>query len=166
MSNETCPKCGAERRKADWACGSRQAVYDGSIGSFKGEFEQSGSCMVIADLRRRLAEAEKERDAWKKLMKATIDEAIKATGDCGLCLSNECGGCETDDSIPCDDIAKWAARAWYRVENNHHYDTKIKLRDTQAAVAELVDWIRVAMFAKAVDELTAHALIARHGGGK
>ena len=76
-----------------------------------------------------------ERDAWRKLMKATIDEAAKATGDVGLCLSRECGGCETDDDVPCDDIAEWAAHAWGNVEANKAYEAEEKLTAALAAQA-------------------------------
>jgi hypothetical protein len=86
-----------------------------------------------ASLRERLAAAERERDAWRTLMKATINEAAKVTGDVGVCVSNECGGCETDDSVPCDEIAYWCAHAWGDKEANAAYDLQQKLTAALAA---------------------------------
>jgi hypothetical protein len=124
MADEKCPKCGGYLYRG-W--------HTNCPGEALGKVADDVICTMTGPLREQLAAAERERDAWRSLMKATIDEAMKATGDVGLCLGNECGGCDTDDSVPCDEIAQWAAHAWGNKEANAAYDLQQKLTEALAA---------------------------------
>ena len=55
MSEPTkcCPRCGADRLKDRWACGTRQAVFDLEMGWSAGPVEESAQC-----LRRQLRQRE------------------------------------------------------------------------------------------------------------
>jgi len=72
--------------------------------------------------------------AWKKAMKETIDEVLKTATELTYCESNECGGCDTDESPPCEGLARWLAHALENVEANKQYDELARLRRLAAAL--------------------------------
>jgi hypothetical protein len=133
-----CTKCGFSIDEDEWLRRQLVAVNERAE-QLQRDFDlQASTQNTLTDS---LLAAQKERDEWKQFGKAVLDEAYKAKDTFGVCEGNECGDCENDESVPCEDMAKYVCHVYESIETDKHYETQIQfnaaLADNAAMAVDL-----------------------------